>query len=51
LDEAEAICDRVAIIDHGHVLAIGATREMVARHGCVDLQTLFLALTGRDLRA
>ena len=30
LDEAEALCDRVAIIDRGRIVATGAPRELVA---------------------
>lgn len=28
LDEAEALCDRVAIVDHGKVVALGTTAEL-----------------------
>ncbi|GBD41574.1 Daunorubicin/doxorubicin resistance ATP-binding protein DrrA [bacterium HR39] len=31
LEEAEALCGQVAIIDHGRLVACGATRELVAR--------------------
>ena len=31
MDEAERLCDRVAIVDHGKVIALGTTRELVAR--------------------
>jgi ABC-2 type transport system ATP-binding protein len=31
LDEAEALCDRVAIIDHGRIVATGAPRELIAQ--------------------
>ena len=30
LDEAEALCDRVAIIDHGRIVATGAPRDLAA---------------------
>ena len=32
MDEAERLCDRVAIIDHGRKIAEGAPRELIARH-------------------
>ncbi len=32
MEEAEQICDRVAIVDHGHVIEIGAPAELVRRH-------------------
>ena len=31
LDEAESLCDRVAIIHHGEIVATGAPRELVRR--------------------
>jgi ABC-2 type transport system ATP-binding protein len=31
LEEAQALCDRVAIIDRGQVIALGAPRELMAR--------------------
>jgi ABC-2 type transport system ATP-binding protein len=33
IEEAERLCDHVAIIDHGQVVAIGTPRELVARSG------------------
>jgi ABC-2 type transport system ATP-binding protein len=31
MDEAERLCDRVAIVDHGRVIALGTPRELIAR--------------------
>ncbi|HEV8267297.1 MAG TPA: ABC transporter ATP-binding protein [Thermoanaerobaculia bacterium] len=34
MDEAERLCDRVAIVDHGKVIALGSPRELIAKlHG------------------
>jgi ABC-2 type transport system ATP-binding protein len=33
MDEAERLCDRVAIIDHGKVIALGSPRELIAELG------------------
>jgi ABC-2 type transport system ATP-binding protein len=33
MEEAERLCDRVAIIDHGRIVDIGAPVELVRRHG------------------
>jgi ABC-2 type transport system ATP-binding protein len=32
MDEAERLCDRVAVIEHGKIIDIGSPRELVARH-------------------
>jgi ABC-2 type transport system ATP-binding protein len=32
MEEAERLCDRVAIIDHGRIIDIGAPAELVRRH-------------------
>ena len=36
MEEAERLCDRVGIIDHGHLVAEGTHRELVARVGEKD---------------
>jgi ABC-2 type transport system ATP-binding protein len=33
MDEAERLCDRVAIVDHGRVIALGAPSELIASLG------------------
>ena len=33
MDEAERLCDRVAIVDHGKVIALGSPAELIARIG------------------
>jgi ABC-2 type transport system ATP-binding protein len=35
IEEAEKLCDRVAIVDHGKVIAIGTPRELKQRSGAV----------------
>jgi ABC-2 type transport system ATP-binding protein len=50
MEEAERLCDRVAIVDHGRVLAAGARDTLCAEHGVRGLSELFLALTGEELR-
>jgi ABC-2 type transport system ATP-binding protein len=31
MDEAERLCDRVAIVDHGRMIALGTPQELIAR--------------------
>jgi ABC-2 type transport system ATP-binding protein len=33
MDEAERLCDRVAVIDHGKVIALGTPRDLIAELG------------------
>ena len=33
MDEAEVLCDRVAIVDHGKVIALGTPRQLIASLG------------------
>lgn len=45
LEEAERLADRIAVIDHGRVIAEGTTRELKASAGHSSLDEVFLALT------
>jgi len=33
MEEAERLCDRVGIMDHGRLLALGSVKELIERHG------------------
>jgi ABC-2 type transport system ATP-binding protein len=33
MDEAERLCDRIAVVDHGQVIALGSPAELIARLG------------------
>jgi lipooligosaccharide transport system ATP-binding protein len=32
MDEAERLCDRLAVIDHGHLIAEGSPRDLIEQH-------------------
>ncbi len=60
MDEAEELCDRVAIVDEGRLVALGTPAELIARHAPPlppaeaarrrpNLEDVFLAITGRAL--
>jgi len=50
MEEAEALSDRVGIIDHGRLVALGSPQELKERYGAASLEEVFLKLTGRELR-
>jgi len=47
---AEELSERLAIIDHGKILAIGEPKRLEEENGVKNLEDLFLKLTGRQLR-
>lgn len=50
LEEAEAIADQIAIIDHGKIIESGTVEEIKKRTDTESLEEAFLKLTGRDIR-
>jgi ABC-2 type transport system ATP-binding protein len=53
MEEAQKLCDRLAVIDRGRIVAEGTPSDLLARHpGCADLESLLLKLTahGEELR-
>ncbi len=49
IEEAEALCDRVAIIDYGKIIALGSPQDLIQEHNVKDLEGVFLKITGRRL--
>ncbi|MHA4806484.1 ABC transporter ATP-binding protein [Flavitalea flava] len=62
MEEAESVCDRIAIIDHGKVIAIDTPQALIdrnrdmpevvraSRKGKITLEDVFIGLTGTDVR-
>ena len=50
MDEAERVAHRVAIIDHGRIVAQGSAQELRQQTGTDSLEQAFLALTGSTIR-
>jgi ABC-2 type transport system ATP-binding protein len=50
MDEAERVAHRIAIIDHGRIVAVGSPAELKAQTGKDSLEEAFLALTGSSIR-
>lgn len=63
MEEAEAVCDRIAIVDHGRIIAIDTPQALVDKHrndpevvaasrrGKITLEDVFIGLTGKTVRA
>jgi ABC-2 type transport system ATP-binding protein len=53
MEEADRLCNRVAIIDHGRIMAQDSPIHLKAYHGGGDitLEDVFLKLTGSSLSA
>ena len=50
LDEAEEVAERIAIIDHGKIVATGTTKELAKMTKTKTLEEAYLELTGRTVR-
>lgn len=50
MEEAERVAHRIAIIDHGKIVAQGSARELKEQTGAETLEQAFLALTGSSIR-
>ena len=63
MEEAESVCDRIAIIDHGKVITIDTPQALIDKHrndpevisvsrrGKITLEDVFIALTGKAIRS
>src|SRR5688572_8718528 len=47
LEEAEQLCDHVAFINHGEIVARGTSAELAAQFGVSSLEDAYLELVGR----
>ena len=61
MEEAQAVCDRVAIIDNGKLLTVETPHELIEKHkndprvlavahGDVTLEDVFIGITGSEIR-
>jgi ABC-2 type transport system ATP-binding protein len=63
MEEAEAVCDRIAIVDHGRIVALDAPGAIIEKHrndpevirasrrGKITLEDVFIGLTGKEIRS
>ena len=50
MEEAQELCDRVGIIDHGKLIALGSPKDLMTQYNCGNLEEVFIQLTGRKIR-
>ncbi len=50
MEEAERVAGRIAVIDHGKIVARGTAAELKRQTGTANLEDAFLQLTGRTIR-
>ena len=50
MDEAEKVARRIAIIDHGKIVAQGSAQDLKTQTKTSSLEDAFIALTGYDIR-
>ncbi|HLH44830.1 MAG TPA: ATP-binding cassette domain-containing protein [Bryobacteraceae bacterium] len=50
MEEAERVAHRIAIIDHGKIVAQGSVQQLKGQTGAETLEQAFLALTGSTIR-
>ena len=50
MEEADRVADRMAIIDHGRIVAQGSPAELKTQTGSETLEQAFLSLTGSSIR-
>jgi ABC-2 type transport system ATP-binding protein len=63
MEEAESVCDRIAIIDHGQIITIDTPQSLIdsnrdrpevisaSRKGKITLEDVFIGLTGTEVRS
>jgi ABC-2 type transport system ATP-binding protein len=50
MEEAERVADRIAVIDHGKIVATGTSAELKKKTRKGSLEDAFIALTGKNIR-
>lgn len=50
MEEADKVASRIAVIDHGTIVALGSAQELKDKTGTTNLEDAFLKLTGSQVR-
>jgi ABC-2 type transport system ATP-binding protein len=49
MEEAEQLCERIAIMDQGKIVTMGSPAELVKKHNAKNMEEVFLKTTGSNL--
>lgn len=49
MEEAEELCDRIAIMDRGKIVTTGTVKELLQKHHAKNLEEVFLKTTGSNI--
>jgi ABC-2 type transport system ATP-binding protein len=50
MEEAEFLCDRVGIIDHGRIIVLDSPKELMEKYHAKNLEDVFIRITGKNIR-
>ena len=50
MGEAEQLCNKIAILDYGNLIAFGKTKDLLLQNNVSDLMLLLMKLTGEGFR-
>lgn len=50
MEEAEALCEQVGVIDHGKLIELGVPKDLNTKYSVKNLEEVFIQLTGRRIR-
>jgi sodium transport system ATP-binding protein len=48
MQEVAALCDRIVVIAHGRVVALGTADQLRAQTGCTSLEDAFVQVIGSE---
>ncbi|QQG50218.1 MAG: ABC transporter ATP-binding protein [Candidatus Berkelbacteria bacterium] len=49
MEEAEELCERLAIMDKGQIVEMGSPQELIKKHNAKNIEEVFLKTTGHNI--